>query len=198
MILIDTQKEEFSKLRDIRVFGRISHDDRFNGNLLVIGLGGIGSRTVCNLKGMMVDDITPEDNIHFLMVDSDIPEMEQTIEDSKEHIGFNALEVLSIYRPNIENILADGIKKNPVHPNLANWMDADFPDVTVTKDGAHGNRQIGRLMFSNAYEDIRMLLFDRLEEIHDKANGNWMDVIIVSSLSVSYPILHIIFVHTER
>ena len=183
MILIDTQKEEFSKLRDIRVFGRISHDDRFNGNLLVIGLGGIGSRTVCNLKGMMVDDITPEDNIHFLMVDSDIPEMEQTIEDSKEHIGFNALEVLSIYRPNIENILADGIKKNPVHPNLANWMDADFPDVTVTKDGAHGNRQIGRLMFSNAYEDIRMLLFDRLEEIHDKANGNWMDVIIVSSLS---------------
>lgn len=34
MILIDTQKEEFSKLRDIRVFGRISHDDRFNGNLL--------------------------------------------------------------------------------------------------------------------------------------------------------------------
>ena len=183
MILIDTQKEEFSKLRDIRVFGRISHDDRFNGNLLVIGLGGIGSRTVCNLKGMMVDDITPEDNIHFLMVDSDIPEMEQTIEDSKEHIGFNALEVLSIYRPNIENILADGIKKNPVHPNLANWMDADFPDVTVTKDGAHGNRQIGRLMFSNAYEDIRMLFFDRLEEIHDKANGNWMDVIIVSSLS---------------
>jgi hypothetical protein len=183
MILIDTQKEEFSKLRDIRVFGRISHDDRFNGNLLVIGLGGVGSRTVCNLKGMMVDDIIPEDNIHFLMVDSDIPEMEQTIEDSKEHVGFNALEVLSIYRPNIENILADGIKKNPVHPNLANWMDADFPDVTVTKDGAHGNRQIGRLMFSNAYEDIRMLLFDRLEEIHDKANGNWMDVIIVSSLS---------------
>ena len=183
MILIDTQKEEFSKLRDIRVFGRISHDDRFNGNLLVIGLGGVGSRTVCNLKGMMVDDIIPEDNIHFLMIDSDIPEMEQTIEDSKENVGFNALEVLSIYRPNIENILADGIKKNPVHPNLANWMDADFPDVTVTKDGAHGNRQIGRLMFSNAYEDIRMLLFDRLEEIHDKANGNWMDVIIVSSLS---------------
>ena len=41
MILIDTQKEEFSKLRDIRVFGRISHDDRFNGNLLVIGLEGL-------------------------------------------------------------------------------------------------------------------------------------------------------------
>ena len=68
MILIDTQKEEFSKLRDIRVFGRISHDDRFNGNLLVVGLGGVGSRTVCNLKGMMVDDIIPEDNIHFLMI----------------------------------------------------------------------------------------------------------------------------------
>ena len=51
----------------------------------------------------MVDDIIPEDNIHFLMIDSDIPEMEQTIEDSKEHVGFNALEVLSIYRPNMES-----------------------------------------------------------------------------------------------
>ena len=47
MILIDTQKEEFSKLKDIRVFGRISHENRFNKNLLVIGLGGLGGRTVC-------------------------------------------------------------------------------------------------------------------------------------------------------
>ena len=52
MILIDTQKEEFSKLKDIRVFGRISHENRFNKNLLVIGLGGLGGRTVCVLKGL--------------------------------------------------------------------------------------------------------------------------------------------------
>ena len=46
MILIDTQKEEFSKLKDIRVFGKISHENRFNKNFLVIGLGGLGSRAV--------------------------------------------------------------------------------------------------------------------------------------------------------
>lgn len=183
MILIDTQKEEFSKLKDIRVFGRISHDDRFNGNLLVIGLGGIGSRTVCNLKGLLMNDITSEDNIHFLMVDSDIPEMEQTIEDSKEHIGFNAMEVISIYRQNIDNALTSGIKNNPIHENLANWMDESFPDVTIDGTGAHGNRQIGRLMFSNAYDDVRMLLFDKLEEIHDKTGSGRMDVIIVSGVS---------------
>ena len=79
MILIDTQKEEFSKLKDIRVFGKISHENRFNKNFLVIGLGGIGSRAVCALKGMLVNDITPEDNINFLMIDSDISEMERTI-----------------------------------------------------------------------------------------------------------------------
>ena len=84
MILIDTQKEEFSKLKDIRVFGRISHENRFNKNLLVIGLGGLGGRTVCALKGMLMDNITPEDNINFLMIDSDIAEMEATIDDSKE------------------------------------------------------------------------------------------------------------------
>lgn len=158
MILIDTQKEEFSKLKDIRVFGRISHENRFNKNLLVIGLGGLGGRTVCALKGMLMDNITPEDNINFLMIDSDIAEMEATIDDSKEGVGFNALEVISIYRPDIENVLENGIQKNPIHENLANWMDPEFPAITIGRDGAKGNRQIGRLMFSNAYTDVRMLL----------------------------------------
>ena len=130
MILIDTQKEEFSKLKDIRVFGRISHENRFNKNLLVIGLGGLGGRTVCALKGMLMDNITPEDNINFLMIDSDIAEMEATIDDSKEGVGFNALEVISIYRPDIENVLENGIQKNPIHENLANWMDPEFPAIT--------------------------------------------------------------------
>lgn len=183
MILIDTQKEEFSKLKDIRVFGRISHENRFNKNLLVIGLGGLGSRTVCALKGMLIDNIKPEDNINFLMIDSDISEMEATIESSKDGVGFNALEVISIYRPDIENVLQNGIKNNPIHENLANWMDPEFPAITIGRDGAKGNRQIGRLMFSNAYTDVRMLLFDKLQEIHDKTENGTLDVIIVSGIA---------------
>ena len=183
MILIDTQKEEFSKLKDIRVFGKISHDGRFNGNLLVIGLGGLGSRAVCALKGMFADNITPEDNINFLMIDSDISEMEATIEDSKDGVGFNALEVISIYRPDIENVLENGIAKNPIHENLANWMDPEFPAVTIGRDGAKGNRQIGRLMFSNAYTDVRMLLFDKLQDVYDRTDSGTVDVIIVTGVS---------------
>lgn len=183
MILIDTQKEEFSKLKDIRVFGKISHDGRFNGNLLVIGLGGLGSRAVCALKGMLADNITPEDNINFLMIDSDISEMEATIENSKEGVGFNALEVISIYRPDIENVLENGIAKNPIHENLANWMDPEFPAVTIGRDGAKGNRQIGRLMFSNAYTDVRMLLFDKLQDVYDRTDSGTVDVIIVTGVS---------------
>ncbi len=183
MILIDTQKEEFSRLKDIRVFGQISHDGRFNRNLLVLGLGGLGSRAVCMLKGMLMDSITPDDNINFLMIDSDIPEMEATIEESKEHIGFNAMEVISIYRTNIDNVLAQGITNNPVHENLANWMSPEFPSITIGTTGACGNRQIGRLMFSNAYPDVRMLLFDKLSEIHEKTTEGNMDVIIVSGVA---------------
>ena len=183
MILIDTQKEEFSKLKDIRVFGKISHENRFNGDLLVIGLGGVGRQVLCALKGMLSDKITAEDNISFLYVDSSIPEMEQTIEDSKENIGLNAMEVMSIYRPNLENILANGIKNNPVHPNLANWMDPEFPEINIGTDGAKGNRQIGRLMFSNAYEDIRVLLFDKLDEIHDKMTGDTLDIIVITGVA---------------
>lgn len=183
MILIDTQKEEFSKLKDIRVFGKIGHEGRFNRNLLVVGLGGLGSRTVCALKGMLADDITYEDNIHFLMIDSDISEMEATIENSKEGIGFNALEVISIYRPEIENVLQNGIASNPIHENLANWMDPEFPAITIGRNGAKGNRQIGRLMFSNSYMDVRMLLFDKLQELHDRTNEGMCDVIVVCGVA---------------
>ena len=183
MILIDTQKEEFSKLKGIRVFGKISHENRFNKNFLVIGLGGLGSRAVCALKGMLMDSMIPDDNINFLMIDSDISEMEQTIENSKDGVGFNALEVISIYRPEIENVLENGIQNNKIHKNLANWMDPEFPEITIGRDGAKGNRQIGRLMFSNAYTDIRMLLFDKLQAVYDKTEEGTVDVLIVSGVS---------------
>ncbi|MBQ8412164.1 MAG: hypothetical protein IJX12_00875 [Lachnospiraceae bacterium] len=183
MILIETQKEEFSKIKDIRIFDKVSNEERFNGDLLFIGLGGMGSKIVTNLKLMMQEHITPEDNINFLMIDSDIPAMEQAIEDSKEGLGLNAMEIISIYRPNLEIILADGIAANPVHPNLANWMRSDFPALSIGTDGAKGNRQIGRLMFSNAYEDMRILLFERVQEIYKKSQTGKMDVIIISSVA---------------
>ena len=183
MILIDTQKEEFARLKDIRIFGKEEDGNRFNRDYLVIGLGGAGGKVVCNLKGMLMDQIKPEDNINFLMIDSDIPSMEQSIEDSKEGIGLNALEIISIYRPNIDTILENGILNNPVHPNLANWMRPDFPNITLGRDGANGNRQIGRLMFSNAYEDMRILLFDKVKEAYERSTTGKLDVILVTSVA---------------
>ncbi len=182
MILIETQKEEFSKIKDIRVFGKDDKDvPSLNGDVLFVGLGGAGARVVTALKGMLADELTPEDNINFMMIDSNIPEMEQTIEDSKEGIGLNALEVISIYRPNLATVLENGIKANPVHENLAKWMREDFPRISIGTEGAGGNRQVGRLMFSNAYEDMRILLFEKLDEVHKKSKSGRLDVIVVTS-----------------
>ena len=186
MILLDTQKEEFKKLKEISVFEKDSDKGKMNGDLLVIGLGGAGGRVVTALKGMLADQITPEDNINYLLIDSDIPEMEQTIEDSKDGLGLNALEVVSIYRPNLEKLLKEGIQNNPVHPGLAKWMREDFPAISIGTSGAEGNRQIGRLMFSNAYEDMRILLFEKIEEIYERSFARTkegkLDIIIVSSV----------------
>ena len=183
MILIDTQKEEFARLKDIRIFGKEEDGNKFNRDLLVIGLGGAGGKVVSNLKGMLNNQIKPEDNINFLYIDSDIPSMEQMIEDSKDGIGLNALEIISIYRPNIDNILENGIQNNPVHPNLANWMRPDFPKITLGQNGTNGNRQIGRLMFSNAYEDMRILLFDKVKECYLRSQSGKLDVILVTSVA---------------
>ncbi|MBQ8167122.1 MAG: hypothetical protein IJZ96_08815, partial [Lachnospiraceae bacterium] len=183
MILIDTQKEEFARLKDIRIFGKEEDGNKFNRDLLVIGLGGAGGKVVSNLKGMLNNQIKPEDNINFLYIDSDIPSMEQMIEDSKDGIGLNALEIISIYRPNIDNILENGIQNNPVHPNLANWMRPDFPNITLGQNGTNGNRQVGRLMFSNAYEDMRILLFDKVKECYLRSYSGKLDVILVTSVA---------------
>ena len=181
MILIDTQKEEFNKLKHVRIFSKVENENRFNGNLLVIGLGGVGGKVVTALKRMMMGSITREDNINYLLLDSDIPAMEATIKDSKEGYGLNALEVLSIYRPNLGDIMTRGFNSMPVQESLAKWMSPDFPRVTIGTSGAEGNRQIGRLMFSNAYEDIRILLFEKLEELYNRSEGGKLDIIIVSS-----------------
>ena len=182
MILIDTQKEEFSKLKKVRIFGKAKGETGFYGDLLVIGLGGVGRQCVTAYKGMMREKITQEDNINFLLIDSNIPEMEETIRESREGLGLNALEVISIYRPNLENLIAQGTAEGPVQQTIAKWMRPGFPALTIGRDGANGNRQIGRLMFSNAYEDMRIILFEKLEEIRNRSTTGKLDVIIVTGI----------------
>ncbi len=180
MILIDTQKAEFNKLSEVKIFDKSETVVKPNGNLLVIGLGGEGSKTVLKLKGMLQNEIDPDDNIEFIMIDSCIPEMEKTIEDSKEGLGFNATEVFSIYRPNLEKILVDEASRKDTLESLAKWMSPEIPAEMIGIRGAKGNRQIGRLMFSNAYEEMRVLLFEKLTMMYRKSGGRKLDVIIVS------------------
>lgn len=182
MILLDTQKREFAKLKDIRIFGKINTEDLYNGDLLVIGLGGVGCKVACYLKGMIKDSVLPDDNISFMAFDSDIPAMEATIKESEEGVGFNASEVVSIFRPNLENMLADNMSECPVKEDVQKWMNPAFPELSIGHDGAKGNRQIGRLMFSNAYEDVRMLLFDKIDYMYNKSSESKLDVIIVSGV----------------
>ena len=108
--------------------------------------------------------------------------MEDLIKSSKEGLGLNALEVMSIYRPNLEDILEKGYNNQPVQNTLAKWMSPDFPKIHIGTEGAEGNRQIGRLMFSNAYEDMRILLFEKLEDLYSDSVSKKLDVIIVSSV----------------
>ena len=183
MILIDTQKEEFSKRRQIRVLNKAEEENQFYGDFLLIGLGGVGRQCVTAYKKMMQGRTKQEDNIHYLLIDSDIPEMEATIQDAREGIGLNALEVISIYRPNLEHILETGTPEGPVQSTIAKWMRPDFPAITIGRDGAKGNRAIGRLMFSNAYEDMRILLFEKLDEVYNRSASGKLDVMIVTGIS---------------
>lgn len=173
MILIDTQKEEFGKLRDIRIYGKVKSDERFYGDVLFIGLGGIGREVLSNLKKRIALEMSVEDNINFLYIDSDVNAMKQEIEDSKEGIALNATEVISLYRPNLENFLSEGDLGA-----FGKFLPDDFPKQSIGQDGAKSNRLIGRLIFSNAYEEARVPLFERIQACHEKRRK--LDIILVS------------------
>ena len=169
MILIDTQKKEFNRLKDIRILEKGVGEVGFNGDILIIGLGGVGIETARSLKGMLANKKKPEDNIDFLVFDSDIPNMEQLIEDSREGVGFNATEVISIYRKTLDDLLVKADTRAYAFSDLAKWMDPEMPELNIGINGAAGNRQIGRLMFSNAYEEVRILLFNKINEMYEKS-----------------------------
>ena len=91
-------------------------------------------------------------------------------------------EIISIYRENLQDILINGNEQGMVQNSIAKWMSKDFPKINIGTEGAKGNRQIGRLMFSNAYEDIRFLLFEKLEEYYADSDSRGLDVIFVTGL----------------
>lgn len=182
MIYIDTQKTEFKKLKEISIFDKNEQEQKLNGNLLLIGLGGVGTDALREVKGLLKDKITPEDNIEFMIIDSDIPAMEDTIEQSKEGLGFNATEVVSIYRPNLENLLTDAVGRNNVYLNFAKWFPENFPEVAIGTTGTKQSRPIGRLMLANAYEDVRTILFERINFMYRKSALKRLDVVLVTNL----------------
>lgn len=181
MILIDTQKEEFETLKDIRIFEK-ENPDIFNGNVLFVGLGGVGTSVIRSCKKMMREHISKEDNIHFLSIDSCIADMEASLKDDKSRGALLNSEIISVYRENLQNILISGTSNGPVQKTIAKWMSPDFPDINIGAEGAKANRQIGRLMFSNAYEDIRFLLFEKLEEYYADSDQKGLDIFLVSGL----------------
>ena len=187
MILIDTQKKEFNRLKDIRILEKGEGESGYNGNILIIGLGGVGIETARSLKGMLAGNTIASDNIDYLVFDSDIPYMEQLIEDSRDSIGFNATEVISIYRKTLDDLLIKPDTRAYAYSDLAKWLDPEMPELNIGITGAAGNRQIGRLMFSNAYEEVRALLFNKIDEMYMKsadAEGvGKLDFLIISGVA---------------
>ena len=187
MILIDTQKKEFNRLRDIRILEKGEGESGYNGNILIIGLGGVGIEAARSLKGMLVGNTIAADNIDYLVFDSDIPYMEQLIEDSRESVGFNATEVISVYRKTLDDLLIKPDTREYAYSDLAKWMDPEMPELNIGITGAAGNRQVGRLMFSNAYEDIRALLFNKIDEMYMKSTDSEgvgrLDFLILSGVA---------------
>ncbi len=187
MILIDTQKKEFNRLKEIRILEKGESEVGFNGNILIIGLGGVGIEAARSLKGMLAGNTIPADNIDYLVFDSDIPFMEQIIEDSRDSVGFNATEVISVYRKTLDDLLIKPDTREYAFSDLAKWMDPEMPELNIGINGAAGNRQVGRLMFSNAYEEVRALLFNKIDSMYMKSTDSEgvgrLDFLIISGVA---------------
>lgn len=157
---------------------------------VIIGLGGLGNKTVNMLKGKFEREIGDSDNVFFRVLDADVNEtnnISKIKSDGTKNANINAnmdtSETLSLYDPIIHKLLY----KESIPQNIKAWLHPSLIGKPLKNDGAQQKRQIGRAMLVNdtVYSSIRTKFYTVINEAITKANsfdGN-VDVIIVAGIS---------------
>ena len=147
-----------------------------SGKVLVIGLGGMGCKTVNTTKGVYLRDFYDTGRIQFLAVDTAQGDMDELNVQAGGNLTLN--DTFPVYDSSADGLL---IKRPPV---VESWLSVDVPAEPIKGDGAKQRRAVGRVMLcaTPKYEALRARISSKINSLTVGAN-EILQVVIVAGVS---------------
>ncbi|MCM1364408.1 MAG: tubulin-like doman-containing protein [Faecalibacterium sp.] len=144
-----------------------------SSRVLIVGLGGMGCKTVNAVKGVYLRKFTQSPDIKFLAVDTAIEDMGDLRIENGGHL--TAEECFPIYDSSASQLL---IKRPPI---VESWLSPDIPSEIIGPDGAKSRRAIGRVMLcgTNKYIALRNTISNILSTFTDGT----IEVVVCAGIS---------------
>lgn len=149
-------------------------------NVLVIGLGGLGCKTVNELVGVYKKDFENQGRLSYIAIDTDSRCFDKISSLNGGNIEQN--DMFSIYdnAGDIQNLL-----QLPRTPYINSFVNSDVPPHPITNQGAQQRRIVGKVMLcgGTAYGALRRELERRINAMGGGNGGRGMQIIIVAGIS---------------
>ena len=154
---------------------------------IIIGLGGLGAKTLNALKGKFTRQIGKSDHVYFRAIDTDLSELNSLLKVRSDGIlnqlgNLEKEEVISLYDPSMANILLPGV----IPPNIKSWLNGELLGKRLDNIGAQQIRQIGRAMLTNDvnYSNVKAKLTTVImDAINKRSIGGDINVIVIAGVS---------------
>ena len=149
-----------------------------DSEVLFIGLGGLGSLTVNEIKGIYKREFENSDKIDFLAVDTDV-DAQSDLKIGTATGNLEADELFQIYDISAKNLLSSPPQE------VKNWL-GNIAPTEIHQDGAQGVRQVGRIMLcgTNKYIGLQQIIKNKINSLMNLTAANHiLQVIIVSGIS---------------
>lgn len=149
-----------------------------NSRILVIGLGGLGCKTVNELAGIYRNDFNDQGRLSWIAIDTD--EDCFTRISSLNGGNIEQGDTFHLYRDDVQYLL-----KQPRTPYIRSFVHDEVPPYPITKKGAQQRRIVGKVMLcgGSVYGELRTELKHRIEALGGGPGGNGMQIIIVAGIS---------------
>ncbi len=149
-----------------------------NSKILVIGLGGMGCKTVNAMKRIYSNEFASSSNIRFLAIDTDSNALSKVAVINGGYLSPG--ESFEIYSSEARNLLID----RP--PIVRQWLSNSVESRPINPDGAQGVRAVGRVMLcgTSKYEALRDYISGIMDELSmNMTETEKLNVVLVAGIS---------------
>lgn len=144
-------------------------------SVLFVGLGGLGSKTINEIKKIYSSDFEVAENIRFLAVDTCTMDQEK-VSITNEEGSLTDDELFQIFDDDSVGLLI------APPPEVSHWV-GNLTPAPLDATGAQGVRQIGRIMLcgTQKYLELKRRISSKIDEIHSTSSP--INVVLIAGVS---------------